>query len=348
MKRYIIMLAGFAVISMASAQDCSDLFISEYLEGSGNNKGIEVYNPTSEIINLGSYYIARYSNGSNTYTGGGITRLEGFIQPYGTHFVVNGQTTSTETSPASDPALRALSQQLDHDYPAPTYMNGNDAIALFKDPVGSGNDEDFQVLDLFGIVGGGMISSDEGWASHTDTWIYRNNYNTEGEITGKDSAYISNYIIPDGYYFYTRSLWSANHSLVRKPSVKRGVTVETMPTIEFIVTTEWDTVPGGQDQWDSINTHYCNCEHGTAVDLKKIDSKLSIYPNPAQGYVNISSVSGIDEIEFFDISGKLITSFASLQGTREKRIDLGDFDKGVYFIRARSGSITTTRKLLVQ
>ena len=64
--------------------------------------------------------------------------MQGFLQPYTTHFLVNGQITSTETSPACDPALQALAQQLDHDYPAPTYMNGNDAIALFKDPVGMG------------------------------------------------------------------------------------------------------------------------------------------------------------------------------------------------------------------
>ena len=341
------MAAVLGIFSVITAQDCEDLFISEYLEGSGNNKGLEIYNPTADIINLGSYYVARFSNGSNTYTAGGITQLEGFIQPYATHLIVNGQSTSTETSPASDPALRAIAQQLDHDYPAPTYMNGNDAMALFFDPVGAGDVNDFQVLDLFGIIGGGVTSSDEGWASVTDQYIYKNIYEGE-EIVGKDSSYVSNYIFPDGYYFLNWWLWSANHSLVRKPSIKHGVTVETMPTVSFDITIEWDTVPGGQDQWDSLNAHYCDCEHSTTIDLKKAENILSVYPNPAQSFVSVVSLIGIDEIEVFDISGKSIRRVQALQGTREERINLDDIPQGVYFIKARSGDVVATRKLLIQ
>lgn len=338
------MLAGLAVITMASAQDCTELFISEYLEGSGNNKGLEIYNPTPDMINLSSYHIARYSNGKNSYIDGGITQLEGFIQSFSTHFIVNGQTTSTETSPASDPALRALAQQNDHVYPAPTYMNGNDAIALIKDEGGSGNIEDFVLIDLFGIIGGGMTNDDEGWAGFTDEWIYKNIY--DGDIIiGKDSAYVSNYIIPESYYWMPLT---SNHSLVRKRNVMHGVTVETMPTTAFNVNVEWDTVPGGVDKWDSLNAHYCACEHGLGVDAKKIESQLSIYPNPANNYVNIYTADGIDDIEVFDISGKTIYTRPSLQGILEKRISLDEFEHGVYFIRVRSGMRVATQKLLLQ
>jgi hypothetical protein len=235
-------------------QVSNDLFISEYVEGSGNNKAIEIFNPTTEAITLSNYYLARYSNGSNTYTDGGITQLQGGIDPLGTHVIVNGQTTSTETSTASSPGLRALADQLDHDYPAPTYFNGNDAIALFKDTGGSGDINDFELIDLFGIIGGGMPSSAEGWGSITDEWIYRNIYEND-VIVGQDSAYITNYIIPDGYYFLRDVLWSANHSLVRKPNVTKGVTASTMPTAEFDVTMQWDTLPGGPDNWSNLGKH---------------------------------------------------------------------------------------------
>ena len=338
------MLGFLTMFSVVSAQDCSELFISEYLEGSGNNKGVEVYNPTSEIINLGDYYIARYSNGSNTYTGGGITQLQGFLQPYGTHFLVNGQTTSTDTSPASDPNLRAKAQQLDHDYPAPTYMNGNDAIALFKKIGNTGTDADYKVVDLFGIVGGGMPSDGQGWASFTDQWVYKNIY--DGDVViGQDSVYISNYIVPATYYWLP---WTSNHSLVRKPGVKQGITVETMPTVEFVVTTQWDTVPGGVDQWDSLNAHYCDCEFATAIELGLTGPSLSVYPNPAEGYVTISSDEGIDNLQVMDLSGKILLSLSELKGTREKTIDMDDFDQGIYLIRARSGNSFITRKLVKQ
>ncbi|HEX2898795.1 MAG TPA: PKD domain-containing protein, partial [Bacteroidia bacterium] len=40
------------------------MFFSEYLEGSSNNKAIEIYNPSPNTVNLTNYVIYRYNNGS--------------------------------------------------------------------------------------------------------------------------------------------------------------------------------------------------------------------------------------------------------------------------------------------
>ena len=48
------------------AQNCTDLFISEYVEGSSNNKALELYNPTNEAIDLSKYSLSRWSNGATT------------------------------------------------------------------------------------------------------------------------------------------------------------------------------------------------------------------------------------------------------------------------------------------
>ena len=69
------MMAGvLGIFSMISAQDCEDLFISEYLEGSGNNKGLEIYNPTPDIINTIQNQIrfSGYIQSKNTNTRGHI------------------------------------------------------------------------------------------------------------------------------------------------------------------------------------------------------------------------------------------------------------------------------------
>ena len=44
----------------------SELFISEYVEGSSNNKYIEIYNPTDQDIDLSGYTVNCYTNGSTT------------------------------------------------------------------------------------------------------------------------------------------------------------------------------------------------------------------------------------------------------------------------------------------
>lgn len=341
MKKIFIAFGLFAIVTAISAQDCSDLFISEYLEGSGNNKGVEIYNPTDEIVPLGAYYVARYSNGNLSYESGGITQLQGFLYPYTTHFLVNGQTVSTETSPACDPALQALAQQLDHDYPAPTYMNGNDAIALFKDPVGAGDVNDFLVVDLFGIIGGGMQSSDEGWTDFTDAYAYKNIY--EGDsITGKDSVYILNYIVPDSYYWLP---WTSNHSLIRKASIKAGVT--TNPEPAFIVTTEWDTLPGGVDQWGNIGTHDCECAPANAVQTNYEKAMLEVFPNPASEYFRVSASMSFSELVLYDASGREIYREELSSGKSDSLIPTDEFPAGMYRLKVKFGDHSQVKSLVI-
>ena len=50
MKKIILFLS-FVFISSNIFAQCSELFISEYVEGYSNNKGVEIYNPTSEDPN---------------------------------------------------------------------------------------------------------------------------------------------------------------------------------------------------------------------------------------------------------------------------------------------------------
>ena len=341
MKKLIVMAGLFVSAIGINAQDCSDLFISEYIEGTGNNKAVEIYNPTDKIIDLSKYHVARYSNGNNTFDAGGITKLQGFIQAYSTHLLVNGQTVSTETSPACDPALQALAQQLDHDYPAPTYMNGNDAIALFKDPVGQGNVNDFIVLDLFGIIGGGMQPDDEGWASFTDAWAYRNIYENN-EIVGRDSAYIQYYIVPEGYYWLP---WSANHSLVRKRSVKEGV--KSNPNPAFVVTAEWDTIPGGANQWDSLGAHYCDCQYATSIGQPDLHAEISIYPNPVSNNVYVKANQPFNEVILLDASSKLIFRQRFETGETERMLYIPESASGIYFLQIMMKEGVITRKIVI-
>lgn len=143
MKKIFTTLFLASSASLASAQ-CTQLFISEYVEGDGNDKAIEIYNPTSQPISLTGFFLRRYSNGNTTYTAGGELALSGTIAPNDVWVITNSQTTSTANSPACSPALQALADQLDGAYPAPTYVNGDDAMAL---------EFGTTLVDLFGKIG---------------------------------------------------------------------------------------------------------------------------------------------------------------------------------------------------
>ena len=69
----------------AQIEPCTDLFISEYVEGSGNNKALEIHNPTSQEFDFSLYMIIRYSNGATSASSGNAIQLTGMIGPNDVH-----------------------------------------------------------------------------------------------------------------------------------------------------------------------------------------------------------------------------------------------------------------------
>ncbi len=287
MKKTLLYFS-FLVFGATYAQDCSELFISEYVEGTGNDKAIEIYNPTGATINLSGYTVERFSNGNSTTTAGGVLNLTGSIAPYSTFVIVNGQTTGTASSPAASPALQALADQLDGAYPAPTYMNGNDAIGLFKNGV---------MVDLFGKSGDASIATAQSWSD-------------EFPYDGSVGAW-----------------WTKDQTLIRKSTVKKGVTVNPDP---FIVTTEWDSLP--KDTWTELGQHTCNC----FVGVNELASKVSyvVYPNPSQnGKIVVSASIGIEKIELLNVLGQVIATEIKNGSVLSSEIATAAFEKGMYTVR---------------
>jgi predicted extracellular nuclease len=82
--------------SSASAS-LTDLYFSEYVEGSGNNKALEIYNGTGADVDLGAadYNIRMFFNGS---TSSALTiRLTGTIAPGAVYVVAHASADSLAT-----------------------------------------------------------------------------------------------------------------------------------------------------------------------------------------------------------------------------------------------------------
>ncbi len=114
-----------------------DLFFSEYIEGSSNNKALEIYNPTSEPISLNNYRIAQSNNG------GGWAYYHTFpadktIAPGDVWVIItNSISTSLFDAANADEVLA---------YPAVVYHTGNDARGLEK----TTNGTDWTLIDVIG------------------------------------------------------------------------------------------------------------------------------------------------------------------------------------------------------
>jgi len=359
MNKILPLLAGLLCSVSIYAQ--TDIFFSEYVEGSGNNKALEIYNPTNAPVDLSSYYIARYSNGETTYTKGGITQLKGVLQPYSTFVFVNGQTSTSESSPAPSAALQALANQLDGAYPAPTYMNGNDAIALLK--ATDGNLTTATPVDLIGQIGLlSQISAEEGWAPFTDTII---SY-VINEVTYKHT--IKNYIIKStddskkasyGPYWLA---WTQDHTLRRKYDIVSGVKAN---PAGFNPSVEWDTVSISvsyidtvtnetkykqqyKDIWDGLGKHDCVAHGGVGTNQVK-SGKSQIYPTQVSNQkFTVNSDEPVSAISIFNLNGQLVQSFKYTSAAKNFDVQIPELKKGIYMVKLHtSGSYSKAVKITV-
>ncbi len=124
---------GLAVVGNVGAAQAAptDLFFSEYIEGSSNNKALEIYNGTGAAIDLGTagYSVQMFFNGSAT---AGLTiNLTGTVAD-GDVFVL-----------AHSSAAAAILAEADQTNGAGWY-NGDDAVVLRKGTT---------ILDVIGQVG---------------------------------------------------------------------------------------------------------------------------------------------------------------------------------------------------
>jgi endonuclease I len=156
----------------------TDLFISEYIEGSSNNKAIEIYNPTSSSISLSSYSLQKQANGTGSW--GSPLSLSGSLASGQTYTIVYSLAGTTLKNKAN---LVTTSSALT--------FNGNDAVALFKntsliDIVGVFNSSaifgaDVTLVRKATVTKGRTSYATSEWTSYTrDTFTYTGSHTMTG------------------------------------------------------------------------------------------------------------------------------------------------------------------------
>ncbi len=117
-----VMLADTASF-MYTYEFVTDLFFSEYIEGSSSNKALEIYNPTDAAIDLSGYTIGGTSNEA--------TDWEYWYTFPDSALSIDAMSTYTIVDASADQELLDLADWVTP-YPAPTSYNGNDARGLFR------------------------------------------------------------------------------------------------------------------------------------------------------------------------------------------------------------------------
>lgn len=118
------------VIASLSAPASANLIISEYVEGGGYNKAIEIYNTSSAAVSLDGYTINLYSNGKTVSTS---EELSGTVAAESTFVIVTSDTRAVDDLKAKADIFSGA-----------VNFNGDDAFTLMLDDT---------VVDSFGQIG---------------------------------------------------------------------------------------------------------------------------------------------------------------------------------------------------
>ncbi len=118
-------------------------------------------------------------------------------------------------------------------------------------------------------------------------------------------------------------------------STNRPYTIDNWNGNKFYLVFETDG-EGQADGWEANYTTYA-----AGVEINQL-TDISIYPNPANGTININGIANSDVV-IYDITGKLIKEFKDLNSTT---IDISDMTQGVYFLNVNNKDGVKTLKFI--
>ncbi|HKK88997.1 MAG TPA: lamin tail domain-containing protein [Saprospiraceae bacterium] len=343
--KYFLLFISLLSLQMAFAQ-CNELFISEYVEGSGNNRALEIYNPTDRIVDLSEYSVGRFRNGSTTFTAGPIPEGNS-IGPDETFVIVIDKRDSLGSGfdqavwngyILMEPSIDSLTGEVRVD-------NSGDTI-LF--PVFDENLDRFLYGDYyrerFDLQGKANIFVNPFYEQAT-SFFYFNGNDAVALIKGEE-------VLPDGSniidvigvigedpeVIYGDPYWSdnlgrrvtANSTLVKNERIEEGTGV---------VLTGRDTFPYGQWNWNFNNTftflgdHTCSCHDAVDVEEQLLtDIGLEIFPNPwNNGSLQIQVNAKMKAVSVYNSLGLPVTSEQGLS-VYSYTIKNSNWPSGTYFL----------------
>ncbi len=303
------LLLSFAlIVSALSFGQCTELFISEYVHGFGNNRALEIYNPTSAPVSMADYQLVRYSNGG---TSPYVLTFDGnhMIESADVWVIVVDKRDAAGTGYDTmvDPALQALADT----FVCPVYsqnkmfyFNGNDAVTLEK--------LDGTYIDVFGKIG-----EDPG-------------------IAWTDDA-------ENGYTSVAGGNWlTKRQTLKRRESIQGGLTVN--PPF-FFALTDWDSLPNMT--FDHLQWHVSSCQT-TGVEEVTKKNDCFFYPNPSStGFFMVKGTEIIKSVEVINVIGEVVIIKENPVQRGDIRIETNNLDNGIYFVNVYFNDNTSTTKKVI-
>ena len=353
----IIPLIIFTFTTLGIFAQCDELFISEYVEGYGNNRALEIYNPTNTAIDLSAYSVGRFSNGGSSYVGIALPAQN--LEPYKTFVAVLDKRDSTGTG---------LETPIWNGYQLWDYCTDNDTgdTLLYAD-----GDTIFCVqynsdgLHLYGTEYNEWLDL-EGKANGFFCPVY--NVNNAMYFNGNDAVALvkgltvngdgSNVIDvvgvigedPGDSWVGADGGWlTRDKTLERKSDIQIGtgpvvgVVQDTFAYVEYNI---W-----GKNSFYGIGEHDCTCDPDFMVATEELNQiAFNIFPNPTITELWIEAEQNIERVEIYNLLGeRMLEQNFGTDASNRTNILVKKLETGIYIISLLfDGDHQSTQKFIKQ
>ncbi|WP_421751852.1 DUF5689 domain-containing protein [Croceimicrobium sp.] len=269
------------IIPAVVAVPCSAPFFSEYIEGSSNNKGFEVYNPTAGNLDLGPYKVYMSSNGGSALA---EFNLMGTLASGDVYTIVNS---------LADPTMLAIADTA-LSYPSVAHFNGDDALFLVDTVMGD-------TIDIIGVIG---VDPGSNWpvgsGSTANNTLVRMATVSNGQTNWAIGATEWDVHPSNTFSFF------GNHS--------SNCVVPAVPTVEFAMPTQ-SAIESIGTTYLTLNVAPTNSTADTVylqftpgAGLGFSDGTISPAPDPVTGLLDLVVPAGSDSVSItFNVIDDLIT-----------------------------------------
>ncbi len=379
MKKLLLSLAAACVAFSAQAQDCSELFISEYVQGSYNNRAIEIYNPTNAPINLSGYSIGRFNNGAATLSAITIIGLPSFMLMPNTTYVVctdKAGTTATDTAKGTTGTIA--------EHPL---FNGYQKMGISADPltgvpyIGANSDTLHYAL-TYGSTATANKNKFQWGTTYRPQYDLRSKcnlfvcpvYNTNrtmyhngndamalvkgttvnspvvdavgivGDVTMATASYWAD---PAGVAGDYRTILTRDRTLQRDSTKKTGRVLDYAAGDTDFNVADWKLY--SNDYFMGLGQHHCACYPTTATENTAQKTGFTYFPNPiSKGMLTLRSSEGMKSAVLYNLLGQTVRS-VKLSGDVTEQIDLSGLQAGVFTLSIKfANGAESSQKVIIE
>lgn len=355
--------------TFAQAAPCSDLFISTYVEGFGNNRSVEIYNPTESPIDLAGYTIGRFRNGSTSLSKQPLPSVmiqpydvvvitidkrnpdgEGFETPIWDGFqlwdVVTDDVTGDTLWIGGDPANGAI---FDVQYSDEGFPLTGDVYRDFLDLEGK---SDFFINPMYEVNTSAMYFNGDDAVTllkgvNADPASDGSNILDVVGVIGDTDMQDGGDLAGIGWVDYLGNWLTRDRTLVRNFNVQTGTGPVVAVLGDTLVYSDWMVMD--KNEFSPLQSHDCSCD--PLVSTTEINEiPVLVYPNPSRiGQVVVEAEENIELIRVFDAMGRLQNVIQEAGINRQVIVPTGNIKGGLYIfeIEFQDGS-RSTRKVVLQ